>query len=118
MSESRPHFYCNACSNALVRETDKELLYQIGACEDLLTSIVPTLPNCGCGGRFEPNMNPKCPKCKFEFKHQDDAVSRLNDPHVILIDGYSLYRDELYSYTVSIGSKYKYWLRVLTNIFR
>jgi transposase-like protein len=115
MSESCPHFYCNKCSNALVREKDKKLLYELGATEELLNTILPTLPLCGCGGKFEANSNPKCPKCKSEFKHQGNAVNRLSDPHVILVDGASLYRDRLYSYKISIGSKLKYWLRVLVS---
>jgi len=103
MSESCPHFYCNSCSNALVREQDKGLLYKLGVSEELLNKIIPTLPDCDCGGKFEPGMNPKCPSCCFEFKHHNDSIARLGDPHVILVNGAVLYRDILNDYRIEIG---------------
>ena len=103
MSESCPHFYCNSCSNALVREQDKDLLYKLGVSEELLKKLIPALPDCDCGGKFEPGMNPKCPSCSFEFKHQDDPIATLGDPHVILINGAVLYRDVLNDYQIEIG---------------
>jgi len=103
MSESCPHFYCNSCSNALVRDSDKDLLYERGASKELLDEIIPTLPRCDCGGKFEPGTNPKCPNCNFEFRHQDDAILRLSDPHVMLINGAVLYRDTLENYQVEIS---------------
>jgi len=103
MSESCPHFYCNSCSNALVRECDKDLLYEHGASKELLDKIISTLPMCDCGGQFEPGTNPKCPNCNFEFKHQNDVITRLSDPNVILINGAVLYRDVLENYRVEIS---------------
>ena len=103
MSESCPHFYCNSCSNALLREIDKDLLYELGATDELLNRITSTLPNCDCGGKFESGMNPKCPNCNFEFKHQHDAVTRLSDPQIILVNGAVLYRDKLNDYQIEIG---------------
>jgi hypothetical protein len=102
MSDSCPHFYCDTCSNALLREADKDLLYAHPVDAALLDRIAATLPACPCGGRFAPGTNPKCRECRAPIPHQDDPVKRLTDPHVILVDGALLVRDRLYTYQVRI----------------
>ena len=86
MSECRPHFYCDHCSNAIFREEDQSLSWNEQNAE-VLATIASTLPSCPCGGRFVPGANPKCPRCGAAFTHQADPVKRLSDPHVILLDG-------------------------------
>ncbi|AEG92492.1 conserved hypothetical protein [Ramlibacter tataouinensis TTB310] len=113
MGESFPHFYCDTCSSVIHREQDKELVDPVEPSQQLLDQIATALPNCPCGGRFRPGANPKCPHCRAEYKHPWSPVQRLTLPHVILLDGACLIRDRLYSYQVSIGSKAKYWLRVV-----
>ena len=92
MSDCCPHFYCDRCSNAIQREADKKLIWDEQSSE-LLARIAASLPACPCGGRFIPGANPKCPKCRAEFKHQDEPVRRLVDPHVILVDGAAFFGD-------------------------
>lgn len=115
MSESFPHFYCDTCSNVIHREQDKALVYRAEPSQQLLDAIVRSLPDCPCGGHFRPGANPKCPHCNAEYVHHMDPVRRLTVPHMVLIDGAYLIRDRLYSYQISIGSRLKYWLRVLRN---
>lgn len=86
MSECRPHFYCDHCSNAIFRETDQAISWNEQSAA-VLATIASTLPSCPCGGRFAPGANPKCPGCGAPFAHQNDPVTRLSDPHVILLDG-------------------------------
>ena len=93
MSQSFPHFYCNKCSNAIMRDSDQALVYKSEPSQELLNRISETLPDCSCGGHFMPGTNPKCPSCGFEFAHSADPVSRLTDPQVILINGASLFGD-------------------------
>lgn len=93
MSDSCPHFYCDRCSNVILRESDRDLLRTEQASEELLNKIASTLPHCPCGGRFAPNANPKCRKCGGEFKHQSDAVSRLADPFMICAEGACVFGD-------------------------
>ena len=89
MSACEPHFYCNRCSNAVVMESCKEFIW----CEErkldetLLLKITERLPSCHCGGRFQAGANPKCKYCNHEFSHQNTAIQRLTDPHVILVNG-------------------------------
>ncbi|MGR9099767.1 MAG: hypothetical protein ACU826_04295 [Gammaproteobacteria bacterium] len=116
MSENFPHFYCDTCSNAIHREADKALVYRSETSPDLLETIAASLPQCPCGGRFKPGANPKCPHCRAEYVHRSAPVKRLEDPNLILLDGACLIRDRLYPYQVSIGSKPKYWLRMLKNM--
>ena len=118
MSESRPHFYCNLCSNALVRACDKEHFIEFGATQETIDLIEPTLPSCSCGGKFTLGANPKCPQCDFEFKHQKGIIGRLSDSHVILLDGAVLNRDDNFDYQVSIGSRLKYRLRSVQFFFK
>lgn len=87
MSQSYPHFYCNTCSNVILRKSDfaKVMLNDIS--EHLLQDIAKSLPKCSCGGEFSPGCNPKCPHCKNEIPHQDTAIKRLTDPYLIVIEG-------------------------------
>ena len=102
MSECWPHFYCDRCSNAIYRKGDQRI-----ACTErsgaIVERIAATLPHCPCGGRFVPAANPKCPLCRTEFTHQDDAVRRLTDPHVIVLNGACFFSDERPPYRVEIG---------------
>lgn len=118
MSECFPHFYCDTCSNAINREQDKALVYSTEPTQALLDEIAATLPDCPCGGHFKPGANPKCPHCNAEYTHQWNPVQRLTVPHLILIDDACLVRDRLFSYQICIGSKLKYWLRVVRNTLR
>jgi len=85
MSESFPHFYCDKCSNVILRDSDKPKVRD-EVSEKVLSEIESTLPSCECGGQFRAGANPKCPVCRFEFKHQNDSVKRLIDPHMIIFD--------------------------------
>lgn len=87
MGDMAPHFYCNKCSNVIFRESDRELLYTNEPNAQLLQTIVATLPTCKCGGKFEPNQNPKCPHCGSEMAHQSNAIARLTDPYAIIVEG-------------------------------
>lgn len=117
MSESFPHFYCDTCSNVINRQRDKDQVYTQTPTPELLKYIVDTLPDCPCGGHFKADTNPKCPHCRADYSHHWDAVKRLTLGQMILIDGATLVRDDLYSYQISIGSKWKYWLRVVIKWF-
>ncbi|MDI6834148.1 MAG: hypothetical protein QMD99_00360, partial [Rhizobiaceae bacterium] len=86
MSQICPHFYCSECSNAIFRREDQRLAWDSES-QEVLEKIASTLPACGCGGRFVPGANPKCPRCRHEFRHQSSTLKRLSDPHVILVDG-------------------------------
>lgn len=101
MSQTWPHFYCDRCSNAIQREADRKLAWDEQT-QAVLDRIAATLPECACGGRFKPGTNPKCPGCGFDFAHQDDPVTRLTDPHVILLDGACFFHDERKPYRVKI----------------
>ena len=87
MSECFPHFYCSKCSNVIWRAQDRNLVLEKGASEAILLKITSELPLCSCGEAYEACANPKCPKCGFEFKHDQTPIERLNDPHVILLEG-------------------------------
>lgn len=102
MSECWPHFYCDKCSNAIHREADQGTAWNQQSLE-VLQAIADTLPDCPCGGHFKPGANPKCRACRAEFAHQKDVVSRLTDPHVILIHGACLLSDKHETYRVEIG---------------
>jgi hypothetical protein len=102
MSQCCPHFYCDTCSNALVRDADKQIAWRGKPSKAMVKRIEATLPGCTCGGQFRPGTSPKCPKCGFEFAHQDGVVKRLTDPHVILIDGAVMFDDDGPSYRVRI----------------
>jgi len=101
MSDAYPHFYCSDCSNVIHRESDKILVWNEQT-EQILKEIVKTLPQCTCGGSFIADSNPKCPNCKSEFKHGNDAIKRLTDPHMILIDGAVNYDENGPKYQVKI----------------
>lgn len=103
MSDCWPHFYCDTCSNAIQRDSDKAAVRQ-GQAIETVQRIAATLPACPCGGRFVPGANPKCPACQTEFAHQDDTVKRLSDPHVILIHGAQFFSDHRPAYRVEIGN--------------
>ena len=93
MGDVAPHFYCDSCSNVFFRESDNHLLHTQGPTESLLNQLAASLPECPCGGRFRPGMNPKCPHCKFELVHQATAVDRLSDPYAIQLENSSLVID-------------------------
>lgn len=101
MSMCFPHFYCDRCSNVIHRIKDQKLVYNESSIK-LLCQIEADLPECPCGGRFRSDCNPKCPKCGYEFKHQDTAVERLGDPHMIVVDGSCVFSDEREPYRVRI----------------
>ena len=104
MSICFPHFYCNKCSNVIHREADQVAVYA-GGSQELLDQIVSTLPQCSCGGQFSAGTNPKCVHCNFEFAHQDDIVKRLEDPHMIVVDGACVFGDTKKPYQVRITNK-------------
>ncbi len=101
MSSCYPHFYCNQCSNVIHRLKDQALING-GSSQKLLDQIVSDLPKCSCGGQFQPNENPKCCNCGEEFTHQSNAIERLSDPHMIVIDGACVFSDENPPYIVKI----------------
>jgi len=111
MSDSRPHFYCSLCSNVLSRDSDNALLRRYGATLDLLDRLSSTLPECPCGGRFSVEAHLKCRKCRGDMPNNDSPVERLDNPHLLILDGSTLVRDTLYDYEVCIGSRVKYWYR-------
>lgn len=86
MSDCFPHFYCDRCSNVIHRASDQDLVWGEKS-QELLDQIAASLPDCPCGGRFAPDNNPKCVHCGSQLKHQKDAVTRLHDPHMIVVDG-------------------------------
>ena len=98
MSQMYPHFYCSDCSNVIHRQKDQHLVWRDQSSE-VLEVIASSLPDCECGGKFVPGANPKCPSCHYDFRHQSSPLTRLSDPHVILIDGSVKYGDD--------GPKYK-----------
>lgn len=92
MSQLFPHFYCNKCSNVIRRKVDFEKVMKSEIIsESLLQEISSTLPKCPCGGNFQPGTNPKCPHCKKEIPHQNNAIERLTDPYLIVIQGAKAY---------------------------
>ena len=101
MSECGPHFYCDRCSNVIHRAGDRDLVREARS-PALLDQIAATLPECPCGGRFAPGANPKCAQCGAEIPHQDDAVARLGDPQMIVVDGACVFGDQE-PYVVRIG---------------
>ena len=102
MSASYPHFYCDKCSNVILRESDKEKVWNGGANEEILNEIDNSLPKCKCGGKFKVGTNPKCPNCGFEFTHQNNSLQRLKDPHMILINNAVLYDENGPKYSCKI----------------
>jgi hypothetical protein len=103
MSQCFPHFYCNQCSNVIHRESDKEevlksdcnfeIVGDQSCAQALLEKIANSLPECPCGGMFKPGENPKCPSCRYEFKHGYDEIYRLNDPYMIVLDNVCVFGD-------------------------
>jgi hypothetical protein len=94
MSDNSPHFYCTRCSNVVLRRRDQEQLHRKGASEELLHQIAADLPSCPCGGCFAPGSNPKCPVCKCEFADERTPLSRLCDPHMIVVTGALIFGDD------------------------
>jgi hypothetical protein len=70
--------------------------------KEKMEEIADDLPDCPCGGRFRPGANPKCNHCREEFPHQSDPVTRLHDPHMIVVDGACVFSDEKEPYRVKI----------------
>ena len=104
MSQCCPHFYCDRCSNVIHRQADYTKIYN-GISDAILTEIAQSLPSCPCGGRFLPGTNPKCVHCGAEFPHQSPPLKRLNDPHMIVVDGACVFSDENEPYRVRIVEK-------------
>ena len=104
MSGSFPHFYCDKCSNVILREADRDLVYH-NATRVELDQIVATLPNCPCGGLFRPGANPKCGHCGCEVPNNSDAIKRLHDPNMIVVDGACVFSDCRPPYCVRIIGK-------------
>jgi hypothetical protein len=102
MSQSFPHFYCDRCSNVIHRDADQQLVWE-KATQELLDKVAAALPECLCGGRFRPGANPKCQHCGAEMPHQADAVQRLHDPHMIVVDGACVFSDRRGPYQVRIA---------------
>jgi len=101
MSQCFPHFYCNRCSNVIHRRSDQKLIWKESTAE-LLDQIAETLPDCPCGGKFTPGANPKCAGCGGDLAHQDDPLTRLDDPHMIAVDGACVFSDTREPYRVRI----------------
>lgn len=101
MSESFPHFYCSRCSNVILREADKELVWE-AATPEILARIAATLPDCPCGGHFTPGAGPKCRHCQQDVGLVNDAVAYLQNPHLVLLDGACRFSDVRGPYRVRI----------------
>lgn len=86
MSESFPHFYCDRCSNVYHDAEGKQEILANTATPELLEKLEVRLPGCPCGGCFRAAANPKCPHCGQGFQHQHNALQRLSDPHMIVVD--------------------------------
>jgi hypothetical protein len=103
MSECFPHFFCSDCSNVIVRDADKQLLYDAAAASaELLARIAATLPECPCGGRFTPGAGPKCRHCHQQIPLVADAVAYLTNPHMVVLDGAVSFSDYRPPYQVRI----------------
>lgn len=113
MSQLCPHFYCDQCSNAVCRDSDKAVVWKEKiSSPELLKKVAASLPSCPCGGRFKPGANPKCPFCGAEFKHLQDPVARMDDPYLILVDEACLFGDDgdpNRPYRVKIGPWWMFW---------
>ena len=105
MSECYPHFYCDRCSNVIHRMKDQDLLWGVKSSQEILNRIAQDLPTCPCGGRFMPGTNPKCNHCGAEFPHQSDPVTRLHDPHMIVVEGACVFSDTREPYKVIVVEK-------------
>lgn len=102
MSDACPHFYCDWCSNVILREADRELVYNKEPSQELIDRIAATLPQCPCGGQFRPGANPKCRYCGSECPNSWDVVQRLHDPNMIVADGACVFSDRKEPYCVRI----------------
>src|SRR4051794_15671716 len=100
MSDACPHFYCDRCSNVILREADRELTHNVERNRELVDRIAETLPQCACGGRFRPGANPKCRHCGSECPNGWDVVERLGDPNMIVVDGACVFSDRKEPYCV------------------
>ena len=104
MSECYPHFFCECCSNVYLYQGGKSEILQTNPTPQLVGQLEAQLPGCPCGGSFKPGANPKCPHCGHAFEHQRDAVERLSDPHMIVMDRACVYSDKAEPYKVIIKS--------------
>ena len=102
LSQCCPHFYCDRCSNVIVRESDQLLSWNVPASMEIVQRIAASLPAYPCGGRFTPGADPKCPVCATPFKHPADIVKRLSDPNMIVLDGACAFGDRRAPYQVKI----------------
>lgn len=112
MSDCCPHFYCDTCSNVILREADRALIYSNKPSQALVDQIAETLPHCSCGGQFLPDSNPKCSICNRAMVNSWDAVKRLGDPNMILIPGACVFGDEKPPYRVEITGFNSLYLRI------
>ena len=110
MSGCCPHFYCDTCSNVILRQSDRKLIYSNEASQKLVDKIAQTLPQCSCGGQFVPGSDPKCSLCNEIMANSWDVVRRLSDPNMILIGGVCVFSDEKPPYQVEIQSTQIGWL--------
>jgi hypothetical protein len=101
MSDACPHFFCDRCSNVILREADRELAHE-EATQEILDQISATLPECVCGGQFRPGAGPKCRHCGNEFPYDWSPVQRLYDPNMIVVDGACVFSDRKDPYCVRI----------------
>ena len=101
MSECFPHFFCTDCSNVILRQADKELVWE-AATPELLAQIAATLPACPCGGRFAPGAGPKCGHCRQQFPLVANPVAYLHNPNMVLVDGAVRFSDVSPPYQVRI----------------
>ena len=101
MSQCFPHFYCDTCSNVIRRLEDQKLVWN-GKSRELLEEIVASLPRCSCGGVFVAGAAPKCRHCGAEYSDSRDPVDRLHDPHMIVMDGATVFKDNGPEYIVKI----------------
>ena len=103
MGDCRPHFYCDRCSNVILREVDYDLVYLSPMSDaEMLKIIARGLPNCPCGGRFTPGASPKCAHCGKEIQHQSNPEQRLHDPFMMVLDGACVFSDKKPPYQVRI----------------
>jgi len=102
MSDSCPHFYCDTCSNVILRESDRELIHSNKSSQVLVDKIAESLPRCLCGGQFVPGSDPKCSICNAVMANSLDTVVRLGDPNMIMIDGACVFSDEKPPHRVGI----------------
>lgn len=103
------YLYCDACSNFVLREEDREQAINAKRrCEHteslsqeikyIYRNLEQSLPACECGGHFRLWSNVKCPVCHYEFPYNNgvrDIDFRIQEGRVIWVEGATIYRGEL-----------------------